>query len=66
MIKQGHTFSSLNKFFIESIMRENKGEAQTVAALCLRMDDRARADPCLVVQVEEEAESVTSTNTSEI
>lgn len=47
-------------------MRENKGEAQTVAALCLRMDDRARADPCLVVQVEEEAESVTSTNTSEI
>lgn len=47
-------------------MLVNNGEAQTMAALYLNMDDRARIDPCLVVQVDEEAESATSMSISEI
>lgn len=47
-------------------MPVNNGEAQTMAASYLSMDDMARVDPCLAVQVEEEAESDTSTSVSEI
>lgn len=47
-------------------MLVNNGEAQTMAALYLSMDDMARIAPCLVVQLEEEAESATPTSISEI
>lgn len=42
------------------------GEAHTIEALYLSMDDMARVDPCLVVHVDEEDESATSTSVSEI
>lgn len=61
-----HTFSSFNELFRQSTMLVNSGEAQTMAALYLNMDDMARVDPCLVVQVDEEADSATSVSISEI
>ena len=62
---ENYTLSSFNELFRASTMSVNNGEAQIMAALYLSMDDMARVDPCLVVHVDDEEESTTSTSVSE-